>query len=97
MKVQSQVQAQSDHAMKDAVVATVAVVADPLRDHRVAARRLAPADPPQEEERDTEPHLGEGRRRRDHRGADGEPQVRPLRREGRGDHQPVGRQQGLGL
>ena len=81
--------------MKDAF-ATVAVVVDPLRGHRVAARRLAPTDPPQEEERDTEPHPGEGRRRRDHRGADGEPKVRPLHREDCGDHQPVGRQQGLG-
>ena len=80
--------------MKDAVATTVAVVADPLRDHRVVARRLAPADPPQEEERDTETHSGGGRR--SDSGADGEPQVRPLHREGGRDYQPVGRQQGLG-
>ena len=49
---------------------------------------------PEEEERDTETHSGEGRRCDS--GADGEPQVRPLHREGGRDDQPVGRQQGLG-
>ena len=49
----------------------------------------------QEEERSTEPDPGEGERRQCDRGADGEPQVRPLLREDGRDHQPVGRLQGL--
>ena len=47
----------SDNDMNDAI-STVTLVPSPLRDHRVVARRLAPRDPPEEEERDTETDTG---------------------------------------